>query len=180
GHEHLSPEAVVVPADRTDVLVDVVVASPDLAQCVSGVVVDTAGRPVVGVDVCVHQPGLPGHRSERTFGGGRFHVPGLLRERGPVTLLRIGDGHDGAKPLEYRIVAPRDLEVAPGTADLRVVVAPVRQVTRRVRLFDGRSGDPLRRFRHGLATVLHRTDGTAFAVGDDLVPWAGALAEHPG
>src|SRR5690606_26496911 len=34
GHEHLSPEAVVVPADRTDVLVDVVVASPDLAQCV--------------------------------------------------------------------------------------------------------------------------------------------------
>ena len=111
------PGAIHVPADRTEWLVDLRVEEPPRPEwTVSGVLVDEAGMPLVGVEIWANQDDRNGYRVEQSFGGGCFQLSGFPPEEGPVTFRGIGRAM-----VEYELVEP-ERTVDPGTRDVRLVV----------------------------------------------------------
>lgn len=156
GHRFAGPWTFAVPANRTSLVVDLPVTTPDLTEAIAGTVVDEYGTPLVGVEVAAEQAGSL--RDEESFGGGRFHIPGLRAERGPVRLARVGP-RMGDRGREYEVLAPRE-PILPGTRDVRVIARRLAKLETTIRIVDGRDRSPVEGFRYRSHPIEHDQVGS--------------------
>jgi RNA polymerase sigma-70 factor (ECF subfamily) len=167
-----------VPLQPGPLEVPISLHNPPLQQSLSGVLRDTQGLPLAGIELAF--PSAPGHRVQRTLSDSSF-------------LFRLGDGSLGTPPPRLKLWNARDPwelvddggELAAGRHQLQLVARRRMPATLRLEVFDGDTGAPVEHFAVDcrfetpgrMGAIAHHPEGRATRT--DLVPGTHCISVFP-